>query len=151
MLTPGTPAPRFSLEDDSGMTIRLEDFVGRKVVLYFYPRDNTPGCTVEACAFRDAYDQFLDKGAVVIGMSADSTASHATFRAKHGLPFHLLADPEKNVLKAYGVWKEKSFMGKTGMGIVRSTVIIDEQGIVSHVFPEVSPKDHVSELLAALT
>lgn len=151
MIQEGSKAPDFCLKDDSGMTVTLSQFAGKKIVLYFYPRDNTPGCTVEACAFRDAYDEILARGAVVIGVSADSVASHGGFRKKHGLPFHLVSDPEKEAITAFGVWGEKKLMGKTGMGIIRSTFIIDEKGVVVRVFPKVSPKEHVREVLKALS
>ncbi len=150
MIQNGMKAPSFELADDSGRTVALKDFLGKKVVLYFYPKDDTPGCTAEACAFRDAYDDILAKGAVVIGISADSVASHAGFKAKYGLPFFLLADPEKSALRAYGAWGEKTFMGKKSMGTLRTTFIIDERGIVSRVFPDVNPKEHAPEVLAAL-
>ena len=150
MIQNGMKAPSFELADDSGRTVALKDFLGKKVVLYFYPKDDTPGCTVEACAFRDAYDDILAKGAVVIGISADSVASHAGFKTKYGLPFFLLADPEKSALRSYGAWGEKTFMGKKSMGTLRTTFIIDERGIVSRVFPDVNPKEHAPEVLAAL-
>jgi peroxiredoxin Q/BCP len=146
----GMKAPEFSLTDDAGRTVALKDFAGKKVVLYFYPKDDTPGCTTEACAFRDAYDEILAKGAVVIGVSADSVASHAGFKSKYRLPFFLLADPEKKAIQAYGVWGEKTFMGKKSMGILRTTFIIDERGTVAKVFPDVSPKEHAREVMAAL-
>jgi peroxiredoxin Q/BCP len=150
MIKNGMKAPDFRLPDDSGRSISLADFLGKKVVLYFYPKDDTPGCTTEACAFRDAYDEILSRGAVVIGVSADSVDSHAGFKSKYRLPFHLLADQEKKAINAYGVWGEKTFMGKKTMGTLRTTFIIDEQGTVIGVFPDVSPKDHAREVLAAL-
>ena len=150
MIQTGIKAPAFELMDDSGRTVALKDFLGKKVVLYSYPKDDTPGCTTEACAFRDAYDEILARGAVVIGISADSVASHAGFKAKYRLPFFLLADPEKRVLQAYGAWGEKTFMGKKSMGTLRMTFIIDEKGIVSQIFPDVNPKEHAAEVLAAL-
>ncbi|MBN2351801.1 MAG: thioredoxin-dependent thiol peroxidase [Spirochaetales bacterium] len=150
MIQTGTKAPGFELADDSGRTVALKDFLGKKVVLYFYPKDDTPGCTTEACAFRDAYDEILAGGAVVIGISSDSAASHAGFKAKYRLPFFLLADPEKRALQAYGAWGEKTFMGKKSMGTLRMTFIIDEKGIVTRIFPDVNPKEHAVEVLAAL-
>jgi peroxiredoxin Q/BCP len=150
MLKEGIIAPDFLLIDDSGKEISLHQFFGKKIVLYFYPQDNTPGCTVEACAFRDVYDDILAKGAVVIGISADSGQSHSHFKKKYSLPFYLAADPEKKVINAFGVWAEKMIMGKPGTGIVRSTFIIDENGMIMKVFPKVSPKEHAGEVLAVL-
>ncbi|MBN1797918.1 MAG: thioredoxin-dependent thiol peroxidase [Spirochaetales bacterium] len=150
MLTAGKKAPDFTLTDDKGTTASLSQFKGKKVVIYFYPKDNTPGCTKEACAFRDIYDVLLAKGAVVIGISADSENSHAKFKEKYDLPFFLLSDPEKKVIKEYGAWGEKKLYGNSFLGIIRSTFIIDEKGIISKVFPKVTPKDHADEVLAAL-
>jgi len=150
MLVEGTPAPDFSLEDDSGKAVSLSSFRGKTVVVYFYPKDDTPGCTKEACGFRDANDQFLAKGAVVIGISPDKAASHGKFRAKYGLPFALLADPDHAVLEAWGAWGEKAMYGKKYMGVVRSTVIVAPDGTVKKIFPKVSPEGHAEEILALL-
>jgi peroxiredoxin Q/BCP len=150
MLNQGKKAPTFELSNESGETISLNQFKGKKVVLYFYPKDNTPGCTKEACHFRDNYDVILKKGAVVIGISADSTKSHINFKNKHNLPFYLLSDTEKQVIKAYQAWGEKKMYGKTYFGIIRSTYIIDEQGMIIKIFPRVKPDEHVEEVLAAL-
>lgn len=150
MLNVNDKAIDFTLPNQDGENVSLSDFKGKKVVLYFYPKDDTPGCTTEACAFRDAYDDILDMGAVVLGVSADSEASHTKFRTKYHLPFHLLADTEKKVLEAYGAWGEKKMYGKSFMGIKRSTYLIDGDGNVSHVWPKVSPKKHAEEILEAL-
>ena len=150
MIQEGQKAPGFSLPDQDGTVVSLDEFRGRKVVLYFYPKDNTSGCTVEACGFRDVYDEILSRGAVVVGISADSSKSHANFRNKYELPFHLLSDTEKEVIQSFGAWGEKKMYGKTYMGIVRSTFIIDEKGIVTKVFPKVTPKEHAAEVLALL-
>jgi peroxiredoxin Q/BCP len=143
-------AKDFTLPNQDGTNISLSDFKGKKVVLYFYPKDDTPGCTTEACAFRDVYDEILEAGAVVLGVSADSEASHTKFKNKYNLPFHLLADTEKEVLEAYGAWGEKKMYGKTYMGVIRSTYLIDEEGNVAQVWPKVSPKKHADEVLKAL-
>ncbi len=150
MLKEGDKAPGFSLPDQDGKTVSLSQFAGKKVVVYFYPKDNTPGCTVEACAFRDVYDDILKKGAVVLGISKDSQKSHINFRSKYGLPFHLLSDPEADVIRQFGAYGEKKMYGKTYEGIIRSTFILDGNGVVEKVFPKVSPKDHAEEVLAAL-
>lgn len=150
MLEPGAKAPAFSVPSDSGDTVALEDFKGRKVVLYFYPKDDTPGCTTEACELRDNWRAVQAAGAVVLGVSPDSVASHAKFRAKYALPFPLLADVDHAVAEAYGAWGEKSMYGKKYMGILRTTFIIDERGVVRHVFEKVKPKGHAAEVLAAL-
>jgi thioredoxin-dependent peroxiredoxin len=150
MLNEGMKAPDFELADDSGQKTKLSSFLGKKVVLYFYPKDETPGCTVEACAFRDAYDDFLAKGAVVLGVSPDSSDSHGKFKRRHALPFLLLADPEKAVLTAYGVWGEKSMMGRKYMGVLRTTYLIGEDGSIVKVFPKVKPEGHAGEILALL-
>lgn len=146
----GRRAPAFSLPDAHGQKVRLSQFKGKKVVLYFYPKDDTPGCTREACSFRDAIDQIQAAGAVVLGMSADSVESHKKFSDKYHLPFPLLSDTDKTVLKAYGVWKEKSLYGRKFMGIERTTVIIDEKGKIAKVFPKVKVDSHVTEVLHAL-
>ncbi|MBN2737622.1 MAG: thioredoxin-dependent thiol peroxidase [Spirochaetales bacterium] len=150
MLKQGDKAPDFQLEDDRGEKLTLKQFKGKKVVIYFYPKDNTPGCTTEACGLRDVYDDILAKGAVVVGVSADSVKSHGNFKSKYELPFYLLSDPEKNMIKAYGAWGEKKMYGKSYEGILRSTFIVDEKGMVIKVFPKVSPKNHPEEILAAL-
>jgi thioredoxin-dependent peroxiredoxin len=150
MLQEGSKAPDFDLADDSGEKTKLSSFSGKKVVLYFYPKDETPGCTVEACGFRDAYDEFLAKGAVVLGVSPDSSSSHGKFKNRHSLPFRLLADPEREALKAYGVWGEKSMLGKKYMGVLRTTFLIDEDGKIMKVFPKVKPEGHAKEILALL-
>src|SRR6267143_2266207 len=146
----GQKAPDFSLPSTDGRTISLGVLRGKKVVLYFYPKDSTPGCTKEACDFRDNADQLKRKGARVIGVSADSVKSHDKFSKNYDLPFPLLSDESKEMLKAYGVWKEKSFMGRKYMGIVRTTVIIDEEGKIENVFENVSVKNHVDEVLEQL-
>ena len=150
MLEEGKKAPLFSLKDDDGKAVKLADFKGKKVVLYFYPRDNTPGCTKEACGFRDVYDDILAKGAVVVGVSADSAASHKKFREKYGLPFYLLVDEDHRTAEAYDVWAEKNMCGKKSFGIVRTTFIIDEKGIIKKVFPKVKPEKHAQEILELL-
>ena len=150
MLEIGTKAPEFTLPDKDGNMVSLSDFAGKKVVLYFYPRDNTPGCTRQACAFAGAYEQFTQMGAVVIGVSKDSTASHQKFAEKHGLPFILLSDPELAAIQAYGVWQEKKNYGKVSMGVVRSTFIIDENGMVEKVMPKVKPDTNAGDVLAWL-
>ena len=146
----GQKAPDFTLANDAGRKVKLADLKGKKVVLYFYPKDDTPGCTTEACNFRDGLDDIAEKGAVVLGVSADSVESHRKFKNKFGLNFALLADPEKKMIERYGVWKEKSMYGKKYMGIERTTFIIDGQGKVSHIFPKVKVSDHYDEVLEAL-
>ncbi|MDR0720921.1 MAG: thioredoxin-dependent thiol peroxidase [Treponema sp.] len=150
MVQNGSKAPAFSLKDDQGNTVNLSDFKGKKVVLYFYPRDNTPGCTKEACSFRDVYDEILAKGAVIIGVSTDSAGSHRKFRERYDLPFYLLADEDHKTAWDYGVWAEKKLYGKTYFGIVRSTFIIDETGLVVKTFPKVKPENHGKEILELL-
>ena len=130
MLEVGTKAPDFTLPDQNGEMHRLSDYIGKKVILYFYPKDNTPGCTKQACGFSERQPQFTEKGAVILGISKDSVASHKKFEEKYGLSFTLLADPERTVIEAYGVWKEKKNYGKVSMGVVRTTYLIDEQGII---------------------
>ena len=148
MLNVGTKAPDFTLHDQNGAEVRLSDFLGRKVVLYFYPRDNTPGCTRQACAFAGSYAAFKAQDVAVIGVSKDSVASHVKFAQKYELPFTLLADPELQAIQAYDVWQEKTLYGKTSMGVVRSTYIIDEQGIIEKVMPKVKPDTNAEEILA---
>lgn len=150
MLKEGIKAPEFTLKDHEGRDINPTEFKGKKIVLYFYPRDNTPGCTKEACSIRDVYDDILQAGAVAIGISKDSSSSHEKFKKKYNLPFHLLSDPEGKVIEAYGAWKEKSMYGKTFMGILRCTYIIDENGIIVKSFPKVKPDQHGREILEYL-
>lgn len=150
MLEIGSKAPDFTLMDQYGREISLSNFLGRKVILYFYPRDNTPGCTRQACAFAKTYEEFKALGAEVIGVSKDSVASHQKFADKHDLPFILLSDPEITVLQAYEVWQEKKLYGKVSMGVVRSTYLIDENGCVEKAMPKVKPDNNADELLAFL-
>ena len=150
MLETGMKAPDFSLPDKDGNTVRLSDFQGKKVVLYFYPKDNTPGCTRQACAFAASYEQFKAQDATVIGISKDSAASHQKFAQKYDLPFILLSDPELQAIQAYGVWQEKKLYGKVSMGVVRTTFIISEQGIIEKVMPKVKPDTNAAEILAYL-
>ena len=151
MLETGMKAPDFTLNDQNGNPVRLSDFAGRKVVLYFYPRDNTPGCTRQACAFAQSYDAFRQMDVAVIGVSKDSVSSHLKFAQKYDLPFTLLADPELQAIEPYGVWQEKKMCGKTSMGVVRTTFIIDENGVVEKVMPKVKPDTNAEEILAWLT
>ena len=151
MLTQGIKAPDFTLPDKDGNNITLSSFAGKKVVLYFYPKDNTPGCTRQACAFAAAYEGFKSKDVVVIGISKDSTASHQTFADKFGLPFILLSDKELEAIKAYDVWQEKKMCGKVGMGVVRTTYIIDENGIIEAVMEKVKPDTNAQEILEYLS
>ena len=150
MLEIGMKAPEFTLFDKDGNTISLSDFVGKKVVLYFYPKDNTPGCTRQACAFAAAYEGFKAKDVVVIGISKDSVASHLKFAQKYNLPFILLSDPELQAIQAYGVWQEKKLYGKVSMGVVRTTFIIDEQGSIEKIMPKVKPDTNAAEILSYL-
>ena len=149
-MKPGDPAPAFSALATDGATIRLADFKGHPVILYFYPKDDTPGCTKEACAFRDGYAAFKKKGAVILGVSADSVKSHGKFTEKFKLPFPLLADEDKSIVKAYGAWCEKSFMGRKYEGIHRVTFLIGADGRIQQVWPKVKPEEHAAEVLAAL-
>ena len=148
MLSIGDKAPIFTLKNKEGRNISLSDFLGTKVVLYFYPKDNTPGCTRQACAFAGLYNEFQKKNVEVIGISRDSVTSHERFAAKHGLPFILLSDPELDAIQAYGVWQEKKLYGKVSMGVVRTTFIIDENGIIEKVMPKVKPDTNAAEILA---
>ncbi len=150
MLEIGMKAPDFTLSDKDGNTVSLSDFLGKKVVLYFYPKDNTPGCTRQACAFAAAYEGFKAKDVVVIGVSRDSAASHQKFAQKYVLPFILLSDPELKVIQSYGVWQEKKLYGKVSMGVVRTTFIIDEQGDIERIMPKVKPDTNAAEILAYL-
>ena len=148
--TPGSKAPPFALRSDAGEIVRLADLKGRKVVLYFYPKDDTEGCTVEACEFRDRWAQVRKTGAVVLGVSPDSVTSHGKFRKKFHLPFPLLADPDHEVAERYGVWGKKSMFGRKYFGIIRTTFVIDEAGRIAKVFERVRPKGHADMVLAAL-
>ena len=150
MLTTGMKAPDFTLKNQHGEEVRLSDFLGKKVVLYFYPKDSTPGCTRQACAFAASYEVFKAQDVVVIGVSKDSVASHVKFAEKYALPFILLSDPERQAIEPYGVWQEKKMCGKTCMGVVRTTFIIDEQGIIQHVMPKVKPDTNAADVLALL-
>ncbi len=150
MLEVGMKAPDFTLKDKDGLEVSLADFVGKKVVLYFYPKDNTPGCTRQACAFAAAYDRFRKSDISVIGISRDSTESHQKFAQKYNLPFVLLSDPDRIAIEAYGVWQEKKLYGKVSMGIVRTTFIIDEQGNIEKIMPKVKPDTNAAEILEYL-
>ena len=150
MLEKGTKAPDFTLFDKEETEVSLSSFLGKKVVLYFYPRDNTPGCTRQACAFAGLYGEFKKKNVEVIGISKDSVASHAKFSEKHGLDFVLLSDPEMIAIQAYGVWQEKKLYGKVSMGVVRTTYVIDEKGFIEKVMPKVKPDTNAEEILAEL-
>lgn len=150
MLEIGTKAPSFTLADQNGEMHSLEDYRGRKVVLYFYPKDSTPGCTKQACGFAELYPQFTEKGAVVLGVSKDSVASHKKFEEKYGLPFTLLSDPEKEVIQAYDVWKEKTMYGKKVFGVVRTTYLIDEDGTIIRAFGKVKAAENPQQMLDTL-
>lgn len=147
MLEAGMKAPDFTLPDKDGNPVSLSDFSGKKVVLYFYPKDNTPGCTRQACAFAAAYGEFEQLGVTVIGVSKDSAASHQKFADKHGLPFILLSDPELTAIQAYDVWQEKKLYGKVSMGVVRTTYVIDEHGVIEKAMPKVKPDTNAAEIL----
>ena len=151
MIEIGMKAPDFTLSDKDGNSVSLSDFLGKKVVLYFYPKDNTPGCSRQACAFAAAYEGFKTRDVVVIGISKDSVASHLKFAQKYDLPFILLSDPELQVIQAYGVWQEKKLYGKVSMGVVRTTFLIDEQGNIEKVMPKVKPDTNAAEILSYLT
>lgn len=151
MLQTGAKAPDFTLNDQNGNPVSLSDFAGKRVVLYFYPRDNTPGCTRQACAFAKDYEGFKEKDVVVIGISKDSAASHLKFAQKYELPFILLSDPELQAIQAYGVWQEKKLYGKTSMGVVRTTFLIDAQGCIEKIMPKVKPDTNAAEVLAYLS
>ena len=150
MLEIGIRAPDFTLSDKDGNTVSLSDFDGKKVVLYFYPKDNTPGCTRQACAFAGSYEAFKSREVVVIGVSKDSAASHLRFAAKYDLPFILLSDPELQAIQAFDVWQEKKLYGKVNMGVVRTTYVIDENGVIEKVMPKVKPDTNAQEILAYL-
>ena len=150
MLALGTKAPDFTLLDKSGQEITLSSFLGKKVVLYFYPKDNTPGCTRQACAFAGAYEDFKRQDVVVIGISKDSVASHQRFADKYELPFILLSDPELQAIQAFDVWQEKKMYGKVSMGVVRTTYVIDENGVIEKVMPKVKPDTNAAEILEYL-
>lgn len=148
MLEPGSPAPAFALPDQNGRPVSLSDYRGRRLILYFYPKDSSPGCTRQALAFAAACDRFREAGIEVIGISRDSVASHQRFAEKYALPFPLLSDPERRAIEAYGVWQEKKRTGKLSMGVVRSTYVIDAESVVEKVMPKVKPDQNAAELLA---
>ena len=150
MLEVGNKAPDFTLKDKDGNTHSLSELLGKKVVVYFYPKDNTPGCTRQACAFAGAFAEYKNMGVEVIGISKDSEASHARFAEKYSLPFILLSDPDLEAIKAYGVWQEKKLYGKTSMGVVRTTFVIDESGTITAVMPKVKPDTNAAEVLGML-
>ena len=150
MLNVNEKAPNFTLKDQNGETVSLSDFRGKRVVLYFYPKDNTPGCTRQACAFAGAYEEFRKRGVEVIGISRDSVESHIKFAEKYNLPFRILSDPTLDVINAYGVWQEKKLYGKVSFGVVRTTFIIDENGIITKVMPKVKPDTNAAEILEKL-
>ncbi len=151
MLQIGDKAPDFTLKDKNSAEISLSDFLGKKIVLYFYPRDNTPGCTKQACAFAGLYEEYKKRNFEIIGISKDSTASHEKFAEKYSLPFILLSDPELQAIKAYDVWQEKKMCGKVSMGVVRTTFIIDEKGNIEKIMPKVKPDTNAQEILSALS
>ena len=150
MLEVGTKAPELSLPDQNGNVHTLEEYRGKKVILYFYPKDNTPGCSKQACGFGELYPQFVEKGAVVLGVSKDSVASHKRFEEKYGLPFTLLSDTELSCIQAYDVWKEKKMYGKVGMGVVRTTYLINENGIIEKAYDKVKAADNPAQMLGEL-
>jgi len=150
MIEPGQIAPDFTLPDQDGNSVTLSQLRGERVVLYFYPKDDTPGCTKEACAFRDARAAYAKAGATILGVSPDTVASHRKFADKYGLPFTLLADPEKQAIQAYGVWKEKNMYGRKSMGVERTTIVIDSQGRIHRVFPRVKVDGHADAVLKAI-
>ena len=150
MLETGIKAPEFSLPDQNGKMHTLKEYRGKKVILYFYPKDNTPGCTKQACSFGELYPQFQEKGAVVLGVSKDSVASHKKFEEKYGLPFTLLSDPERTCIQEYDVWKEKKNYGKVSMGVVRTTYLIDEQGTIIRAFGKVKTAENAAQMLGEL-
>ena len=150
LLTEGDKAPDFTAVDQTGKTVKLSDLKGKKVIVYFYPKDDTPGCTAEACNLRDNYDELIQKGFEVIGISPDNENSHKKFREKYNLPFHLLADTEKKILKAYGAWGEKKMYGKSYEGVLRTTYVINEKGMIEKVIAKVNTKDHAKQILTEL-
>jgi len=150
MLEIGTKAPDFELPDQNGKVHTLKEYAGKKVILYFYPKDNTSGCTKQACGFAERYPQFTEKGAVVLGVSKDSVSSHKKFEQNYSLPFTLLADPEKTVIQAYDVWKEKKLYGKVSMGVVRTTYLIDENGIIIKAFDKVKAAENPEQMLGEI-
>ena len=150
MLETGTKAPDFELQDQNGKTHRLSDYLGKKVILYFYPKDNTPGCTKQACGFSERNPQFLEKGAVVLGVSKDTVTSHKKFEQNYNLNFTILSDPDMNVIKTYGVWQEKKNYGKVTMGVVRTTYLIDEQGVIVKAMGSVKAADNPQQMLELL-
>lgn len=150
LLEAGSKAPDFALPNQDGQEVKLSDFAGQKVVVYFYPKDSTPGCTRQACAFAAAYEEFTRLGVPVIGISKDSVKSHQNFIAKQNLPFLLLSDPDRQAIEAYGVWQEKKLYGKVSMGVVRSTFVIDENGVIEKVYPKVKPDTNAAEILEYL-
>ena len=150
MLKEGTKAPDFALADKDGNIVKLEDFAGKKLVLYFYPKDNTPGCTRQACAFASLYDGFKEKDVAVVGISKDSTASHQKYAEKYDLPFVLLSDPELEAIRAYDVWQEKKMYGKVSFGVVRTTYVIDEKGMIEKTMPKVKPDTNAIDILEYL-
>jgi len=147
MIQEGQKAPAFTLPDQDGNTHLLSDYAGKKVLLYFYPKDDTPGCTTEACNFRDGYEGFQSKGLVILGVSADSVEKHKKFAGKYDLPFPLLSDEDHKVCEAYGVWQEKNFMGRKYMGIMRQSFLIDEKGNIEKIYENVKPKEHAEEVI----
>ena len=150
MLNTGIKAPNFELPDQNGTIHTLEEYRGKKVILYFYPKDNTPGCTKQACGFSERYPQFMEKGAVVLGVSKDSVASHKKFQEKYGLPFTLLSDPQLQAIQAYDVWQEKNMYGKKTMGVVRTTYLIDEEGVIIEAFGKIKAKENPAKMLEVL-
>ena len=150
MIEVGMKAPNFTLQDKDGNSVSLSDFRGKRVVIYFYPKDNTPGCTRQACAFAGAYSEFEKRGVVVIGISKDSVASHVKFAEKYSLPFILLSDPERKAIESFGVWQEKKMCGKVSMGVVRTTFLINEEGVITHIFSKVKTAEHYQQILAEL-
>jgi peroxiredoxin Q/BCP len=150
MLQVGDSMPSFELPDQQGKLVKSSDFAGKPLVVYFYPKDDTPGCTKEACSFRDTFKEYHDRGIIVIGISADTPQAHGKFASKYNLPFILLSDTEKSVIKAFGAWGEKKMYGKSYEGIIRSTFVIDGQGKIKKVFPKVKPEDHAKEVLETL-
>lgn len=151
MLEVGIKAPDFALPDQNGTIHKLSDYIGKKVILYFYPKDNTAGCTKQACGFSERYPQFMEKGAVILGVSKDSVASHKKFEEKYGLAFPLLSDPERNVIETYDVWKEKKNYGKVTMGVVRTTYLIDEQGMIIRANDKVKAVDDAEKMLTEIS